>query len=117
MNLNKVKEKIKSTRGNRLWIAMGLFCLLFLIFFITVFVLKKNYDGQIEGEKDSYISNEYDQQVKDQNDKEYETLAQYTDESGDKTLALKTSDDGGTYLTLDGEKLPIQGNIITNILR
>lgn len=108
MNLNKVKEKIKSTRGNRLWIAMGLFCLLFLIFFITVFVLKKNYDGQIEGEKDSYISNEYDQQVKDQNDKEYETLAQYTDESGDKTLALKTSDDGGTYLTLDGEKLPIQ---------
>lgn len=54
---------------------------------------------------------DYDKQVKEANDAEYTTLARYTNEAGNKTLALNVTTSGGTYLTLNGQTLPIQDNV------
>ncbi|MBN1915540.1 hypothetical protein JW796_00910 [Candidatus Dojkabacteria bacterium] len=54
---------------------------------------------------------DYDMRIKELNDKEYEVIAQYTNEAGDKVLKLKLDGKGGTYLTLNEQFLPISGNI------
>lgn len=60
----------------------------------------------IPGQADSF-----DQQVKEQSDSQYENLAQYPNEAGNQTLVLKSSPEGGSYLTLDGVTLPIEGDV------
>lgn len=54
---------------------------------------------------------EYDQQIKELNTQDNETLATYTNEDGDQVLELKSTINGGTYLALNGSALPINGNV------